>query len=65
MDTHQNRNEVVVYPPPSDGLPYAVVAIGGIGPEIVSFEETFEQATVIAEAVRAMWSCARRNSANG
>lgn len=57
--------EVVIYPPPQDGLPYVIVVIIDDDPQLVGFETTLEQAAATAKTTRdALWrdykSSARR-----
>lgn len=42
--------EVITYPPPKDGLPYAVVVILEGVPQLVEFEKTMGQAEATARA---------------
>lgn len=41
--------EVAIYPPPDTGLPYVVVVIVDNDPQLVGFEDTYEQAAATAK----------------
>ena len=53
---YSEQPQVIIYSPPADGLPYAIVAIVKGEPRHISFENTLEQARVKATmAHEALW----------